>query len=123
MDFTPEDLAGYPAMEQMPSDYKGAKLKIHTIRSSNRIMPGEWVRLYYWEGRPYRSKHVYFMPPVQIIWKLQIEKIGLRIFLGSDKIEQPIEKYAHNDGLELQDFLGWFPEKFEGFVYFFSLPH
>lgn len=123
MDFTAKDLAAYPVLEQIPTDYTGPKQKIHTIRSSSRLMPGEWVQPFYWQDRPYRSKQVDFIPPIQIIWKLHIEKIGLRIFLGSDKIEQPVRHVAHKDGLEVSDWMAWFPEKYEGFIYYFSLPH
>ena len=122
MDFTPEDLAGYPVLEAMPNDNTRAKQKIHTVRTSNRLKAGEWVQPFFWEARPYRSRQIDFMPPVQIIWKLPILKEGVRLFLGSEKIERPVRYVAHKDGLEVSDWMAWFPEKYEGFIYYFSFP-
>lgn len=93
--------------------------KHHTIRAGNRWKVGDVFSPRVWSGKPYASKQIEFAPPIEI--KIVIP-IGLRFrgdfqeFYCNDcyLTSTSIIHLAQNDGLEVKDFLSWFPKPFEG---------
>ena len=100
--------------------------KLHTIRANyllwekrmKKVQAGEAViELFYWEGKPYRSKQIVFATlnkdsgcGVQII-EFCKDKDGvpsIKYPIIGRKAEPEIADVAKHDGLSLEDFKAWF---------------
>lgn len=103
--------------------------KGHTIRGGNHWKAGDFFSPRVWSGRPYASKQIEIMPPLEVVatYKVKIQytdqRQSLVIWLDNNLIQMiPLSAIpsmqqfpiAHNDGLLPADFIGWFPKPFEG---------
>lgn len=96
--------------------------KYHTIRMGNRWNVGDFFSARVWSDKPYRSKQIIIAPPIEIkkIWEVEISGSGNRKTAGIiQKLSRyrtliPLADVAQNDGLEYDDFVGWFPKDFVG---------
>ncbi|MES2382366.1 MAG: hypothetical protein V4538_15070 [Bacteroidota bacterium] len=103
--------------------YNSIHSKYHTIRAGNRWKVGDKFSPRVWSGKPYASKQIIIAPDIEIkkVWDLEIE-VGKEYWFfklnGEDisngkedfNIDEFTETLAKNDGLELSDFLNWFPK-------------
>jgi hypothetical protein len=103
--------------------------KNHTIRGGNRWKEGEYFSPRVWSGKPYASKQIQFAPPIQIkkLWDIELlynsDKTELFFLIngkhvGKDVIDFNVDDFvkelASNDGLNIYEFLNWFPTSFKG---------
>lgn len=118
-------------------DYNKLGLKNHTIRNGHRFKKGEYFQPAVWgtdvnpkssRKGPYHSKMIFIAPPTLITdaFNIKIEgytmknvnagdkylfiRIGNHIACEINQIPKTDipEKLAHNDGLDLKDFINWF---------------
>ena len=101
--------------------------KLHTIRAGKHFKVGDYFSPRVWSDKPYSSKQIIIAPDLQIkkVWDIEIE-VGEKYWFfklnGEDisngredfNIDDFTETLAKNDGLELCDFLNWFPKSFTG---------
>lgn len=101
--------------------------KHHTIRGGKHFKVGDWFSPRVWSDKPYSSKQIIIAPDLQIkkLWNIEIE-VGEKYWFfklnGEDisngredfNIDEFTETLAKNDGLNLTDFLNWFPKTFSG---------
>lgn len=94
--------------------------KHHTIRGGNRFKAGDWFSPRVWHGRPYNSKQIIIAPDIQVkkVWSFELTEDNLYMVNGSlyayPNSDFAIEPLAHNDGLEMVDFVDWFNKPFKG---------
>lgn len=96
--------------------------KHHTIRAGHRWKAGENFSPRVWSGRPYASKMITIAPDIEIkkVWDFEIKEDGC-VFIDGElyaysSSTDALMVLAHNDGLELGDFIAWFkyPKPFSG---------
>jgi hypothetical protein len=96
--------------------YADSLTKKHTIRRGQRWKEGDVFEPRIWEGKPYRSKQIGFLPELKVhrVYHFERDMMGI-FFLEGQAIEKDIvTEIAHNDGLEWADFVDWFPLGFIG---------
>ena len=105
------------------NEYYNGVPKHHTVRNGHRWKRGDFFSPRYWSGKPYASKQNIITEPLQLVnvWDIKIE--GYMIFINrelfsSSQYSQEATMLATNDGLLVDDFWNWFPQKpgkiFEG---------
>lgn len=90
--------------------------KHHTIRAGNRWKVGDKFSPRVWSGKPYQSKMITIATDIEIkkIYDIQID--GFMIWINKEnRSSSPASDFvtllAKNDGLSVQDFWNWFPQK------------
>ena len=83
--------------------------KYHTIRKGHWWKAGDKFSPRVWSGKPYNSKQLIISKDIEIVkvWDISINntyKVN-----GKNQSFAHLEVIAHNDGLEVYDFLHWFP--------------
>ena len=89
--------------------------KEHTIRKNHHFNKGDFISLRCWAGKPYNSQKIILTQPVKVkkTWDFKISDGDY--FLNGKKLNlSDIKKIAANDGLAVEDFELWFPDKFTG---------
>ena len=89
--------------------------KEHTIRKNHHFNKGDFISLRCWAGKPYNSQKIILTKPVKVkkTWDFKISDGDY--FLNGKKLNlSDIKKIAANDGLAVEDFELWFPDKFTG---------
>ena len=90
--------------------------KHHTIRDGNRWKAGDWFSPRVWSGKPCNSKQIIIAPDIQVKkeWRVEINfRQNSPVMFVPDVQTRHIDmdlmdKIAVNDGLDPQDFFGWF---------------
>ena len=84
--------------------------KHHTVRAGHRWKAGDWFSPRVWSGKPYNSKQIIIAPDIQIKktydFELQGGKAFIHDFMELNNIG--LSTISKNDGLLLNDFVGWF---------------
>lgn len=93
--------------------YYNGQPKWHTIRSGNRWKVGDKFSPRVWSGKPYASKQIVIAPDIEIkkIWQVHInfkQTSPVLILDGTPTFFDRGKEIAKNDGLSLEDFIGWF---------------
>ncbi len=99
---------------------EGSK-KHHTIRAGNRWKVGDKFSPRVWgtdinpksgKSGPYQSKQITFAPDIEIkkVWNFESKRDGT-FWLNSKQVDVTSCDIPKNDGLSIEDFLSWFPEK------------
>lgn len=91
--------------------------KHHTFRRGSRWKVGEKFSPRIWTGLPYRSPQRQFAPDLEIkkIWTLEYKGTGKDWYLdGRVLTVADVTRIANNDGLDLLDFIDWFPKPVKG---------
>jgi hypothetical protein len=91
--------------------------KKQTVRShkpNNQLKKDDRFNPMYWSGRPYHSKMVAICEPLIVTKTLPFEKNGLVVKVDNQIVS--IDDFSRDDGLTTDDFLGFFPEVFYGYV-------
>ena len=106
--------------------------KSHTIRAGHKVKVGDTITFFVWLGKPYDSKQMVIVPPITVkkVWNFEIADGDRQdIWLNRDLIHNSdeqlfhdeqlnltIQKIAHNDGLDIDNFIAWFkyPKPFSG---------
>ncbi len=101
-------------------EYYNGVPKWHTIRAGNRWKVGDFFSPRYWTGKPYASKQALITEPIEIvkIWDITIgmwDQCSYSLTINGKQFGD-MKLLAQNDGLSLDDFMGWFPlgKIFEG---------
>ena len=97
----------------------GQSKKKHTIRKGSRFKVGEKFSPRIWSGLPYKSKQIIIAPDIEVKKVYNIELVvrgDFKEFVLWNQTKSPISlnEVAQNDGLNLTDFLSWFPKPFQG---------
>jgi hypothetical protein len=96
--------------------------KIHTIRRNFewwKRFEGQDVALFYWEGKPYRSKQrVFCVKRIVSVQKLMYENwIGFAYHFSVPDMRDPVDRetFAENDGFaNFEELLEWFHDYHSG---------
>jgi len=112
-----------PSVADIVNDFMlldGEQKKWHTIRAGHRFKVGDKFSPRVWSGKPYRSKMIQFAPDIEVkkTWNIIIYEDGCIsidgvLYAYTSSID-PRNELAKNDGLDLDDFEGWFPGSFDG---------
>ncbi len=96
--------------------------KGHTIREGHRFKAGDWFSPRIWSGRPYWSPQIAIAPDTQIVntWDFELRAARAKRGLGGFYLDgiwtggEGLVEVAFNDGLNINQFEGWFQKPFVG---------
>lgn len=108
------------ATKQLTDEYiKGTENinpKPHTIRSANKVKVGDFIQFFCWSGKPYRSRWIRPLPPIEVkkVWDFEIKYHGF--YLNEEPCGLRMDIISANDGLNHKDLCDWFeyPKPFAG---------
>lgn len=95
------------------------EIKSHTIRAGNRWKVGDKFSPRVWSGKPYCSKQIIISPDIEVkkIWDVEVINsdgkgdYDIGFWVKVDDVVKSdfwVNEIAINDGLSLEDYMGWF---------------
>lgn len=87
--------------------------KFHTIRNHHHFKTGDTISICCWSDKPYRSSQIRLWDDIEVkkTFAFEITKDGTYLLNNNPLIIGSLKTVAQNDGLEIDDFECWFPDK------------